>query len=53
MIQDKKTKEIKIINEDYKNNKNKVVNFLFESVLTVHIGVPDVVKGNFEERINY
>jgi hypothetical protein len=34
----------------YKKNKDKVVEFLLEHVKFVDITVPEVVKGNFDEK---
>lgn len=47
---DNKTKvDLKVIDQAYDINQNKVVDFLFESVTKVNIHIPDVVIGNFEE----
>ena len=49
-INEKKDKEIKEINNNFNDNKDKVVDFLFERVINVKYEVPDVVKGFFEEK---
>jgi len=51
-IETKRDEDIKIVDSKYKKNKEKVIDFLFNSILQVEIRVPDVVKGNFEERFN-
>lgn len=38
--------------KDFNQNKDKVVKHLFDCVIEVDISVPDVVKGNFEEKLN-
>ena len=45
--------ELKEIDETFNKNKNKVIDFLFDSVVQVNIDIPDVVKGNFEENFNW
>ena len=49
-INEKKEKEIEEINNNFNDNKDKVVDFLFERVINVKYEVPDVVKGFFEEK---
>ena len=49
-IIEKKDKDIKEINNNFNDNKDKVVDFLFERVINVKYEVPDVVKGFFEEK---
>ena len=49
-INEKKDKDIKEINNNFNDNKDKVVDFLFERVINVKYEVPDVVKGFFEEK---
>ena len=49
-INEKKDKEIEEINNNFNDNKDKVVDFLFERVINVKYEVPDVVKGFFEEK---
>ena len=49
-INEKKDKDIKEINDNFDDNKDKVVDFLFERVINVKYEVPDVVKGFFEEK---
>ena len=49
-INEKKEKDIKEINNNFNDNKDKVVDFLFERVINVKYEVPDVVKGFFEEK---
>ena len=49
-IQNKNRQEIEIIQKQYNENKDKVVDFLFQNVIKVYFEVPDVVKGCFEEK---
>jgi ATP synthase subunit G len=49
-IAEKKEKDLKEINEQFEKNKQKVIDFLFQNVVTVQYEVPDVVKGFFEEK---
>ena len=49
-IEEKSKNDIKKINEIYEKNKGKVIDFLFNNVITVDFEVPDVVKGCFEEK---
>ena len=49
-INEKKEKEIEEIKNNFNDNKDKVVDFLFERVINVKYEVPDVVKGFFEEK---
>ena len=49
-INEKKDKDIEEIKNNFKDNKDKVVDFLFERVINVKYEVPDVVKGFFEEK---
>ena len=49
-INEKKDKDIEEINNNFDDNKDKVVDFLFERVINVKYEVPDVVKGFFEEK---
>ena len=49
-IIEKKDKDIKEIENNFNDNKDKVVDFLFERVINVKYEVPDVVKGFFEEK---
>ena len=49
-IQNKNREEIEIIQKQYNENKDKVVDFLFQNVIKVYFEVPDVVKGCFEEK---
>lgn len=49
-IAEKKERDLKEINEQFENNKQKVIDFLFQNVVTVQYEVPDVVKGFFEEK---
>jgi vacuolar-type H+-ATPase subunit H len=49
-IAEKKEKDLKEINEQFEKNKQKVIEFLFQNVVTVQYEVPDVVKGFFEEK---
>lgn len=49
-INEKSKNEIQKLNECYEKNKASVIDFLFNSVLTVKFEVPDVVKGCFEEK---
>ena len=39
--------EITSIRQDYKDNKNHVVDFLIENVLNVNLEIPKVVRGDF------
>ena len=43
--------EIAKINEDFKKNKDKTVNYLVESLLSVDLTVPDVVIGRFAAKV--
>jgi hypothetical protein len=45
-----KNEKLENIESVYQKNKDKVIDFLFNSILSVEIKVPDVVKGNFEEK---
>jgi vacuolar-type H+-ATPase subunit H len=49
-IAEKKEKDLKEINDQFIKNKQKVIEYLFENVITVKYEVPDVVKGFFEEK---
>ena len=49
-ISEKKEKDLKEINDQFIKNKQKVIEYLFENVITVKYEVPDVVKGFFEEK---
>jgi len=49
-INEKKDKDIEGIKNNFNDNKDKVVDFLFERVINVKYEVPDVVKGFFEEK---
>jgi vacuolar-type H+-ATPase subunit H len=49
VIEEKTKSELKTLQTSFEKNKGKVVDFLFNSVTTVKIHIPDVVKGNFEE----
>ena len=49
-INEKKDKDIEEIKNNFNDNKDKVVDFLFERVINVKYEVPDVVKGFFEEK---
>ena len=49
-ILEKKEVDLKLINEAYNRNKDKVIDFLFKNVIKVEFEVPDVVKGCFEEK---
>ena len=49
-INEKSKKDIEEINQNFNKNKDKVVDFLFESVINVKYEVPEVVKGFFEEK---
>jgi vacuolar-type H+-ATPase subunit H len=49
-IAEKKEKDLKEINEQFEKSKQKVIDFLFQNVVTVQYEVPDVVKGFFEEK---
>ena len=52
-IDERTKKEIIEIDLAYNKNKSKVADFIFKSVVSVNIVIPDVVKGNFEEKIKY
>lgn len=49
-IFEKKEKDLELIKEQYNQNKDKVIDFLFKNVIKVEFSVPDVVKGCFEEK---
>ena len=49
-IEEKSKKDIEAINKIYEHNKDKVIDYLFNSVIKVDFEVPDVVKGCFEEK---
>lgn len=42
--------EIKDIEKNYIKNKNEVIDFLFDTVINVKIGIPDVVIADFENK---
>lgn len=48
-IEEKTKADLKTLELSYTKNRSNVVDFLFNSVTTVKIHIPDVVKGNFEE----
>jgi hypothetical protein len=39
--------EINVLQNEYKKNKDQVIDFLIENVLAVDMTIPDVVKGKF------
>jgi hypothetical protein len=39
--------EINVLQNEYKKNKDQVIDFLIENVLVVDMTIPDVVKGKF------
>lgn len=49
-IEEKSQKEIQDIITNYDKHKSEIVDLLFNSVTTVKYEIPDVVKGNFEEK---
>ena len=49
-IENKSKIEVEEINSNFASRKDKVVDFLFESVINVKYEVPEVVKGFFEEK---
>ncbi len=49
-IENKSKIEVEEINSQFSSRKDKVVDFLFESVINVKYEVPEVVKGFFEEK---
>mmetsp|Transcript_10714 Transcript_10714/g.10595 ORF Transcript_10714/g.10595 Transcript_10714/m.10595 type:complete len:91 (+) Transcript_10714:47-319(+) len=48
-IEAKAEAEIAEIKEEFEANKEEVVEFLIESIKSVSLKVPKVVKGNFED----
>ena len=49
-IEHKNKLEIIEVEKEFNKNKDKVIDYLFENALQVEIIVPEVIKGNFEER---
>ena len=49
-IENKSKIDVEEINSKFASRKDKVVDFLFESVINVKYEVPEVVKGFFEEK---
>ena len=49
-IENKSKIDVEEINSKFASRKDKVVYFLFESVINVKYEVPEVVKGFFEEK---
>lgn len=51
-IERKNKIEVNEVEQEFHQNKAKVIDFLFANVIQVDIDVPDVVKGKFEEKFN-
>jgi hypothetical protein len=49
-IEHKNKLEIIEVEKEFNKNKDRVIDYLFENALQVDIIVPEVIKGNFEER---
>ena len=42
---------MKQLKREYEINKNKVINFILDSVLDVDLTIPDVVKGLYSKKL--
>jgi len=50
-VDEQTRRDLIVIDDDFEKNKSQVVDFLFNSVTTVNIVIPDVVIGCFEEKM--
>jgi hypothetical protein len=51
LLEQRTANDIKKLKIDYDKNKNKVIEFILESVLDVDMTIPDVVKGQFSKKM--
>jgi uncharacterized membrane-anchored protein len=50
-IEKKNKQEISEVEKQFNKNKSNVIEYLFDNVIHVDYILPEVIKGNFEERL--